>query len=103
MLNHDVLVIGSEVGNEVFSAVFWQFNRVGRDRNETKRLERPEGAALEFRHPFDFLMPIGIRADKWLPCLWRCVQRQFLYAPRLICSMPPRMGCWRRANTKGMN
>ncbi len=70
--NHGVLINGWEVGNEVFRSVFGQFNRVGRDHNRPKRLEGPKGAALEFRHPFDLLTPIGIPAEEWLPCLWRC-------------------------------
>ena len=85
MPKHGVLLIGTEVRNEVFRPVFRQQGGVWRDHNEPERLERPKGAALEFRHPFDLLMPISIRAEERLPCFWRCAQRQFLYAPRLVC------------------
>ena len=93
---HGVLLIGTEVGNEVFRTILRQDDGIWRHDNEPNCLARPKGATLKFRDTFNLLMPIGIRAEQRLPCFWRCAQRQFLYAPWLVCGMPPRRGRWQR-------
>ncbi|UQN08155.1 hypothetical protein M1R55_18905 (plasmid) [Deinococcus sp. QL22] len=96
MPHHSVLLTLAEIGNQIFRALFRQLHQIRRDDNQPKGLVRPKRAALSFGDPFDFLMPIGIRAHERLPGLWRYVQRQFLNTPWLVCGMPPRVRCRQR-------